>query len=87
MVDDKTLFLDNSFNKAIVGHFQRCGKPTVVVYDTNKVIKVLMERDGMADDEATEFFNFNMEGAWIGEGTPAFLYRGKRKQIEDLIDS
>ncbi len=27
----------------------------------------------MSHDEATEFFEFNILGAWVGEGTPCFV--------------
>jgi hypothetical protein len=84
---DKTLFLDSQFDKAIVGHFGRCGQPTVVAYDVEKVVKVLIDKDGMSREEAEEFFSFNMEGAWMGTGTPAFVYRTKRKAIEAMINS
>lgn len=29
--------------------------------------------DGMTEDEAEEFHEFNQIGAWVGERTPAFL--------------
>lgn len=86
-IKDKTLFLEPAFDKAIVGHFQRCGKPPVVIYDVNKVIDVLMVTGKLTEAEAEEWFTFNMESAWLGEGTPAFMYRGKRRKIERLVSS
>jgi hypothetical protein len=32
-----------------------------------------MDRDGMDDIEAIEYFDFNVSGAWVGENTPIFL--------------
>jgi hypothetical protein len=32
-----------------------------------------MERDGMERDEAEEFFDFNIEGAYVGPETPVFI--------------
>jgi hypothetical protein len=87
MIKNNTMLLDKDFDKAIIGHFSRCGKPTVVAYDVEKVIRVYMKRDKMTREEAEEFFSFNAEGAWCGEGTPAFIYRAKREQIEELINS
>ncbi len=43
------------------------------VYSRRKVIKVLMKRDGMDADDATEFFEYNIEGAYMGEWTPIFV--------------
>ena len=33
-----------------------------------------MTRDGMSNDEAIEFFEFNIEGAWMGDTTPLFMH-------------
>jgi hypothetical protein len=46
------------------------------VYDRAKCIEILMTRDGMAEDEAEECFEFNTQGAYVGKCTPAFLTRG-----------
>jgi hypothetical protein len=29
----------------------------------------------MDDDEASEYFEFNVVGAWGGDGTPLFMWR------------
>ena len=61
------------FDAAIVGVADRIGMETVVVYDTSKVIDILCERDGMGGDEAAEFFEFNIAGAYVGDRTPIFI--------------
>ena len=48
------------------------GSP-LAAYDRAKCIKILMDRDGMTEDAAEEFFEFNVIGAWLGEGTPVFI--------------
>tara|TARA_Y100000034_G_scaffold121287_1_gene165317 strand:+ start:151 stop:435 length:285 start_codon:yes stop_codon:yes gene_type:complete len=70
---DETLLADG-FEDAFIGFFQRCGKPKVASYDYEKCIKILMDRNGMEEDEADEYLQFNTVGAWVGEGTPAFIY-------------
>jgi hypothetical protein len=30
-------------------------------------------KEGMSEEEAEEYFQFNVEGAWVGENTPIFL--------------
>lgn len=45
------------------------------VYDKNKCIEILMERDGMDEEEAEEFFAYNVAGAYVGEQTPFFVDR------------
>ena len=32
-----------------------------------------MQRDGMTDEEAVEFFEFNIQGSWQGEETPIWM--------------
>ena len=46
----------------------------MAVYDYEKCIQVLVERDGMTREDAEEFFDFNVVGAYVGENTPIFLY-------------
>ena len=33
----------------------------------------MVTRDGMTYEEAFEFFDFNIMGAWVGKKTPMFL--------------
>ena len=65
--------LADGFEDAIIGVGERCGQPSLVVYDRDKCIQVLMERDEMDEVEANEFFEFNVVGSWMGENTPIFL--------------
>jgi hypothetical protein len=44
----------------------------VVLYDTTKCIDILMKRDKMTEEEAIEFFYYNVIGSWVGEYTPCF---------------
>ena len=70
-MEDDTLKVDG-FDDAIMGYAGRCGMNDVLLYSTNKIIQILMERDGMTDEEAIEFFEFNIKGAYMGEGTPLY---------------
>lgn len=42
----------------------------VVLYDTDKVIQTLIDKDGMEEEEAIEYFHYNIEGGYIGPNTP-----------------
>ena len=44
-----------------------------LVYDIGKVIGIFQERDGMPYEDAVEFYEFNVAGAYVGEGTPIFI--------------
>jgi hypothetical protein len=59
-------------DEAIIGVATRIGLEAVC-YDTEKVIELLMQHDGMGYEEAIEYMDFNMKGAWVGETTPVFL--------------
>ena len=68
------LFLsEREFDAAILGVAERIGMSPIVAYDTAKIIGILCERDGMEDDEAAEFFEFNIAGAYVGDRTPIFI--------------
>jgi len=71
----------DGFDEAIIG-LGRQFNNEVVVYDEDKCLKILMDRDGMDYDEAQEFFEFNVVGAYVGEHTPIYVRIGK---LEDLI--
>ena len=72
--DEENILTADGFDDAILGIGVRCGQPPIAVYDVKKVINILIERDGMTPDEAVEHFDFNIEGSWVGEQTPIWLY-------------
>jgi len=61
----------DGFNEAIIGTVERCGSETVYCYDYNKCVDILMEQ--MSHDEAIEYMDYNVIGAYMGETTPFFL--------------
>lgn len=63
----------DGFDDCCVGYVERCGCPAIFVYDQGKIIDKLMERDGMCYDDAAEYFSFNIEDAYMGDGTPGFF--------------
>lgn len=72
--DEPTMFLgsqEGEFDEAILGITRRDGV-AVLVYDTEKVIECLT-KDGMTVDEAWDWYFFNIEGAYMGPGTPFYL--------------
>jgi 2-keto-3-deoxy-L-rhamnonate aldolase RhmA len=73
MYGEDLMFMDPSyFDAAIIGVAHQFNKPTVC-YSIEKIIRILMKHDGMEPDEAIEYFEFNMMGAYVGENTPTFL--------------
>jgi hypothetical protein len=70
---------------AIIGVGQRCGDVNVIVYDSQKIVDILVERDGMDREEAWEYFEFNILGAYVGESTPMYLLPLTIEEIEEAF--
>jgi hypothetical protein len=71
---DKMLKADG-FDDCIIGICNRKGQPPVLAYNTDKIINKLIKMDKMTRDEATEYYNYNIADAYMGEGTPCFIER------------
>ena len=78
------MLLADGFNDAVIGMGERAGQPTRVVYDFDKCVAILCERDGLDYDDAVEFMYYNVVGAWVGEETPLFVKRVN--SVEELYD-
>ena len=37
----------------------------------------------MGEEDAVEHFEFNIQGAWVGDDTPGFLYRATMEEIDE----
>ena len=68
--NDWTMFADG-FDEAILGVDSSNER---VIYSYKKCLEILMERDNMSNDEAVEFFAFNVIGSVMGEKTPIYCY-------------
>jgi hypothetical protein len=62
----------DGYDSALIGRVQRFNTE-YFLYDKNKIIKQLVEIDGLTEEDAEEYFSYNIIGSWVGEGTPAFL--------------
>lgn len=71
LVTDGMLKMDG-FDDCVVGICERFGMEAVLAYDRDKVIEKLVA-DGMTQEEAEEFFEYNQIGAWMGDRTPVFV--------------
>jgi hypothetical protein len=65
--------LADGFEEALIGMARRTGQPTLAVYDVSKCIKILEKKHKLTEDEAWEYFDFNVAGSWMGEHTPVFF--------------
>jgi hypothetical protein len=68
------LLLATGYDDCLLGIAERCGQPNAAAYDAQKIARSLM-RQGMSEEEAWEFFYFNISGAYVGELTPIFIHK------------
>ena len=74
--DDEEILRADGLDEACVGWTDSWNgneRNIRLVYDIGKVIDILQERDGMTYEDAVEFFDFNIAGAYFGKGTPIFI--------------
>lgn len=66
------LFKLDSFEDCYLGIGEAYGEQPRLVYDYKKIIEAL-EKTGMSEEEAREFYDFNIIGSYLGEKMPIFL--------------
>ena len=67
------MLMADGFEDAYIGVARRCGQPDLAVYSVRKCISLLVRRDGMSQEDAAEYLEFNSIGCWAGELTPIWL--------------
>ena len=77
----ETMLFADGFDDAIMGVGNTFGGKLCAIYDTDLVLKSCM-KDGMEYDEALEYFDFNIAGAYVGEQTPIFIHKIERQTNE-----
>ena len=48
-------------------------RDNTIVYSTEKIIGIFVSEDGMTEEEASEYFDYNVLGSHMGEGTPTYV--------------
>jgi hypothetical protein len=67
--NEMAMLLDGH-DDALAGYDYMNGR---AIYFVDAIIGRLMQRDGMTHEEAIEFFDFNIAGAYVGEYTPIYM--------------
>jgi len=71
---DELLFMEQEyFDDAIIGVATSSLGMMAVAYSEPKVIDLIIKHDRMTPDEAMEYYQFNILGAYVGENTPVFI--------------
>ena len=66
----RSIFLENKFDKALIGTSIQCGRKQVATYDSNKCIEILIEELDFNELEAYEHFSFTTEQIESNENAP-----------------
>jgi len=88
----EAIFLEEDFDKAIIGSAMPCGRKHVAVYDSYKCIKILMKTSKMGELEAFEQFQLTSEISILNENKPIFFSNFSKvkepdnKEIEKIIN-
>jgi hypothetical protein len=70
----------DGFDAAVIGH-----EPNrdAFVYDRQKMIEIAVLDMGMTEEDAVEYLEYNVWGAYVGEHTPIYINTGTLTQITD----
>ena len=72
--NEEWMLTADGFDEAFIGvtEFRPVHLPRAV-YSYEKCVDILMQRDGMDREEALEYMEFNVTGAYVGKQTPVFV--------------
>ena len=72
--DTEFIFLEGEeFDTAILGVASQRNMMDRIAYSVSKILEIL-KTQGMSQDEAQEYFDFNILGAYMGEATPLYVF-------------
>ena len=79
---DEDIIIAEGFDEALLGYAEvwvtaptgGASRLPTAVYSRRICLDILMARDGMTEEEAAEFFDVNVSGAYIGPRTPIFVF-------------
>lgn len=72
--NDEALLMDE-YAAAFVGVASRCAGPTNVAVYCRDTIREILVQDGSTAEDAEEYIDFNIEGAYVGPSTPMLISR------------
>jgi hypothetical protein len=75
------MMIMDGFDDCIAGVVERIGQPVIICYNREKILNKLMSQ-GMTDEEAVEYFEYNQIGAWVGEQTPCFISPFDKEELD-----
>ena len=67
LYQEEEILKADGFDHAVIGIEERSMR---LIYSVGKCIEILMTEQDMSLEEAMEYFDFNVKGAWVGDKTP-----------------
>ena len=64
---DEEILKADGFDDAVIGIEESSMR---LIYSVGKCIETLITEEDMSLEEAMEYFDFNVKGAWVGDKTP-----------------
>ncbi len=80
----KATFLEEAFDKAIIGTCLKYGKTVVAAYNTDVCLKILMKTHGFCEIQAYEKFKDSIESKDSECNYPVFINDFRRIKLIDL---
>tara|TARA_R100001463_G_scaffold74591_2_gene128617 strand:+ start:953 stop:1243 length:291 start_codon:yes stop_codon:yes gene_type:complete len=84
MLVDWKCIVAPEFEDALLG-ISHCSTPKAV-YDIDTIIAILIERDGMTQEDAIEHFDYNIAGSYVGKSTPVFVWY-KDLDLDSIVNN
>lgn len=68
--DNEEILFADGFDEAVVGI-----EPNTLrlIYSIPRMVDILVEQDGISDEDAIEYLEFNTLNAYVGEKTPIYI--------------
>lgn len=63
----------DGLDEAIIGIAEEFGNGYRIVYSKSKIFSILMNRDGMTEEEAIEFYEYNILGLYASPQNAIFF--------------
>ena len=76
----------SEYDDCIIGVGHRFSDGPLAIYSYERVIAVL-RADDMDEEDAVEWFDFNIIGGWNGPGTPIFVHENEMRTDEVVINA
>jgi len=82
---DQTMFA-NGFDEAIIG-LDTSDEIFRVVYDIDKIIEISTKDNETTEEDALEYFYNNIQGSYVGAGTPIYIHAGGHERVLELMSN